>query len=379
MAVVVKYFSTTAGGSADGTASSWAKKEILFTGGAWSAAITTFDFSGSDSLECRIEGGLTYTVTAAMAPGLFSNPPSAANPIVFHGCDSSGNLLSPPDPGWVSAAVPFSTSTLPVIATTSNIATSSLAAGVWRLIYFTASARVGSVHSAGSYDWTPLTVSIANPSADAFGAVANLTNSWIVFSGASFNAGINLPSIGTFANIRIDGTAGVTSGTRRGITTSSTGHVLSGITVIGCAGGGIFAATGSATRSSYYSRCMLINNGSFGIQCNGTASQTVYHDISNCYFSGNTYGIDANGSRTIAKNNRLRDSGTANFANFGNFPTDYNYITDSDDATEFVNSGAGDYRIKSTAAIWGKGYGAGDGPAASGASLPIGPSRIVRA
>lgn len=365
MAIVTRYFSTAAAGAGDGT--TWADRAVLFTAGAWSTVITGFNFSGSDSLECRIGPG-THTVTVAMASGLFANPPSTANPIVFHGCDSSGNLLESPDPGWVSPAIPYSTTTLPEIATTTNIATSTLAAAVWRLIYFTASGRNGAMFSGGgNFDFTPVTDSTNNSAANVFTAPANITNAWILMSGASFDSGISGPATdGKFSNIRIDGTSGTSSGTRRGITTTSTGYTASGITVIGCAGGGAFAATGSATRASYLSRCTLVDNGSFGIQCNGTASQTVYHDISNCYFSGNTYGINANGSRTIAVNNRLRDSTSGNFANFGNYPTDYNYTTDSDDATEFVDSGAGDYRIKNTATIWGKGYGAGDETSAGG-------------
>jgi hypothetical protein len=169
-------------------------------------------------------------------------------------------------------------------------------------------------------------------------------------------------------NVRVDGSSGTSSGNRIGVTTASAGYQSALITVVGCVGGGMFAATGAATRFSNFYRCTLVGNGAYGIQCNGTASQTVNHNIVGCYFANNgTYGIDANGSRTNALGNRLRDNTSGPFNGFDNYPTDSNYTTDSDDATEFVNAAAGDYRIKNTATlVWGKGYGAGDEPAAGG-------------
>lgn len=367
MAIIVRYFSTAAAGTGDGT--TWANRAALFSSGNWSSVLTGFDFSGSDSLQCRIEGGLTYTCGQAMASGLFSNAPSMANPIMFHGCDSSGNLLEPPDPGWVSAKPPFSTATLPTIATTTNILTVSLSASFWRLIAFTASARTATIMNSAVFDWVTLTITSNSTTTVGFGGTLGLTNSWILVTGDSFAHGILQPNTtGKFENIRIDGSAATSGGTRMGIGTPSSGYEVSSVTVIGCAGGGMFAATGLASRASYYSRCTFINNGTFGIQCNPTASQSAFHIVNNCYFSGNTYGIDANGSRTIAINNRLRDSTSGNFANFGNYPTDHNYVTDSDDATEFADPGSGDYRIKNTADIWGKRYGAGDQPASGGSS-----------
>ena len=360
MAVVTRYFSTAAAGAGDGT--TWANRAQLVSGATWSTVITGFSFAGSDSLEVRIGPG-THSPTAAMTSALFANAPSLANPIIFHGCDSSGNLLESPDPDWVSAQAEFSTAALPVIATTTAIQTSTLANSFWRLIYFTASGSIAnSVLSGGNFDWIGILISGSSANNAGMSSPSLITNSFIKITGTAFDTGVTSPV--KMDNVRIDGTAATGSGTRRGLSTSSAGHNVSRITVIGCAGGGILAAAGSATRSSYYSQCMLINNGTYGILCNATALQTVWHTITNCYFSGNgTYGIDANGSRTIASNNRLRDSTTADFANFGNYPTSYNYTTDSDNATEFVDSAAGDYRIKNTAAIWGKGYGAGDQPA----------------
>jgi hypothetical protein len=365
MAIVTRYFSTTAAGAGDGT--TWADRAALFSSGNWSSVITGFNFSGSDSLECRIEGGLTYTCSQAMASSLFANPPSHANLIFFHGCDSSGALLDPPDPDWVSSQPPFSTSTLPTIATTGGNQTSTLSNAFWRLISFTASGQLYSPALAnGNFNWIGLSKGGNFTDNAGISSPTLLTNSFITFTGNAFDYGISLPI--KVNNVRINGSAATSSGNRVGLTTPTAGHIVSRFTVIGCAGGGIFAAAGSATRSSYYSQCLVVNCSTYGIRCNGTASQTVWHTITNCYVSGTAsgHGIDANGARVIASNNRLRDNTSGNFTGMGNYPESYNYITDSDDATEFVNAAGGDYRIKNTAAIWGKGYGPGDEPAAGG-------------
>ena len=373
MAIVVRYFSTAAAGAGDGT--TWADRAQLVSGATWSTVITGFSFAGSDSLECRIGAG-THSPTAAMASALFANPPSLANAILFHGCDSSGNALEPADPGWVSAQGVFDDSAFPVIATTTNIATSSLTNAAWRCVKFTASGRNGAIlTSAGAFDWCSVTSTTANTAAIALAFPVAVTNCQILMNSVSWDMALQGPAASAnISNVRINGSAGVTSGTRRGISTADVGHNVSRVTIIGCAGGGVLAAAGAVSRLSVYSSCTIVNCGSYGIQCNSTASQTARHNITNCYLSGNTYGIDANGSHTIAVNNRLRDSTSGNFANFGNYSTAYNYTTDSDDATEFVNSGAGDYRIKNTAtAVWGKGYGAGDEAAAGGGGRRWGP------
>lgn len=187
-------------------------------------------------------------------------------------------------------------------------------------------------------------------------------------SGASFDFCVN-PNAGVVQNVRVNGSAGVTSGSRNAFYTSSAGYTISRCTAVGCAGSGAVAAAGAATRFSTFSRCSFINCG-VGITCNSTASQTVWHVITGCLFANSsTYGIEGNGARVVANGNRLRDSTSGNFNGFGNYKTTDNYTTDSDDATEFVDSTNGDYRIKNTAATWGKNYGAGDQAAAGGGAI----------
>src|SRR5690606_38306544 len=121
----------------DETGSSWANRATLFSEGNWSTVITGFDFSGSDSLKCLIGPG-TYTCSQALASGLFANAPTAANPLILHGCDGSGVALTPSNPGWVSAQPVDWDSGLPLIATSTNTTVSNLANSVLRLLKITA-------------------------------------------------------------------------------------------------------------------------------------------------------------------------------------------------------------------------------------------------
>ena len=78
-----------------------------------------------------------------------------------------------------------------------------------------------------------------------------------------------------------------------------------------------------------------------------------------------------NGVNAIVANNRLRNN-TTNFSGLGNYPTNYGNMTSSGtDSDEFVNVAGGDYRIKNTSDLWGKGYGVADEPAAGGAGTTI--------
>src|SRR5688572_9346902 len=136
MAVVVKYFSTTGAGAADGT--TWTDRAALFSAGNWATQITGFAFNGTDSLKCLIGPG-TYTCSQALASGLFANAPSVANPLILHACDGSGVQLAIPEPEWTSDQPVTWDTTLPVIATTTNISTINLATCLAVLLKFTAS------------------------------------------------------------------------------------------------------------------------------------------------------------------------------------------------------------------------------------------------
>lgn len=367
MAVVTRYFSTAAAG--DGLGLDWDNRAQLHNAGTWSTVLTGFDFSGSDSLLCLIGPGTHTITTNALASGLFSNPPSLANPLVLHGCDSSGVALEPPDAGWVSAEAAWDDSTLPVLATTTNIRTfnAALHTVFARLIKLTGSGCNQPMSTGVHFDWCTITNSTSNASTQAQSS-GILTNCVLQCTGSAYAAVAGVNSVAHF-NSRFVGVTG-SSGNRHGVNIDGNGfNVIAGCTVVGCAGNGIHYASGNTTQSGLIINSTIANNGANGILLNSTASQTLNWTIRNNCITGNgAYGIDASAARVFSANNRLRDNTSGNYTNFGNHPTDLDYTTDSDDATEYVDSGAGDYRIKNTAAIWGGGYGAGDEPASGGGS-----------
>lgn len=373
MAIVVRYFSTSGAGAADGT--TWADRAALFSAGNWSSVITGFAFNGSDSLEARIGPG-TYTCSQSLASALFANPPTVANPLTLHGCDSSGNRLAPSNPGWQSAQPVDWDSGLPVIATTTNLQTFNLATLIARHIKLTASGRNGVVAGVTALmDWCIVENSTSSSSAAGIqqGIVQNCS---VVMSGTSYDYGLQIGNSTIAKNVRVVG--GGSSGNRYGITMNGTSTLPVGVMLTSILNGGAgFASISTNTAQRFnLSKCVFANNGGSGLLLASTASQTSYCEIDACMITGNGgYGIDAqSGARTVATNNRLRDNTSGNFNGFGNYPTDLdNYVTDSDDATDYADSGTYDFRTaKENATLWGKGYGM-DEPntaAAGGVDLP---------
>jgi len=363
MAVVIRYFSTVGNGAADGT--SWADRAALFASGNWSTVITGFNFSGSDSLVGRIEGALNYTCSQTLANGLFTNPPTVNNNLTLHGCDSSGNLVAIPDPTWVSSAPPFSHATLPTIETTTNIATVLQAHTLFRLIRVTASGRPGLMLTASQIDWCYIEQNTSNVA--SLVTSSPTTNTVAILGGTTFDGFISSGLLPILNNVRIDGKAGTAGGNRYGINATTSGNVLNRVTVIGCVGGGVVCAGGSATRFSDLYRCLIVDCGTYGIKANATASQTVYHTFVNNVIVNCVNGIDGSSNgRLLLSNNRLRNNTTADHTNVANANTSFDTVTTGTNADEFVDAAAGDYRIKLGSSIWGKGFGPGDQPASGG-------------
>lgn len=382
MAIVVRYFSTAAAGAGDGT--TWADRAQLVSGATWSSVITGFSFAGSDSLECRVGPG-THSPTAALVAGSFANPPSAANPLIFHGCDSSGNRLSPPDATWTADRALFDDSSFPVVATTTNIITFNLANSVLRMIKCTASGAQGYVNSSPHHDWCSIINSTANTSAKGVSTSRELlTNTQIQMTGSSYDFGTTVGSGSVVDNVKIVGVAG-SSGNRNGVTLGGTNEsqVVTRLCVSGVGGHGIDVVNTNAAQQHALSSIVIANCGGAGIRFASTASQTLKSRLINSLITGNgTYGIDCqSGTRLELFNCRFRDNATANINGMLNWPTDFDiYTTDSDDATEYMDAASNDFQVK-TGLAWGlRRIGISEQAAASGgASLPIGPSRIVRA
>jgi hypothetical protein len=374
MAIVTRYFSTAAAGAGDGT--SWANRAQLHNAGTWSTVITGFSFAGADSLECLIGPGTHTITTNTLATGLFANPPTVANTLFFHGCDSSGVQLEPSNPDWRSAEPVDWDSGLPVLATTTNIATTSLQNCIWRFVKFTASGRNGSVVSSSvKMDWCVVENSTSNTTTSALGfaATSNLSNCSLSCTGSSYSAVMTSSAAMNLINVRIIGVAG-SSGNRDGLVFSGTTPIVhcSRVAIVRTGGRG-FAYTGSnAAVSTKFVNCLIANNTGDGVLFPNTASQTQVQIFDKCVITGNGgYGINPQGTNTAIAltNSRMRDNTSGNInTSLGNYPTDFsNYTTDSDDATEYVDaSSTFNFTIKNTAAIWGKDYGTGDQAASGG-------------
>ena len=289
-------------------------------------------------------------------------------------CDSSGNLISPSDLDWTSDQASFDTSALPVIANTTNVATINLSTAYLTLLNLTHTNRTSAgavIDAALAVDWCAITNSTTN--SNTIGVLPiSITNSIITMSGAAYGRWVKAISLGNnymARTCRIVGNAG-SSGNRRGVTHSGTtsASFAEQLTIIGHGGEGYISLSSSTGQLLRISRSVIAGN-AVGVVLASTASQTATTVIDRCMITGNTgNGIDAStNAHVLVTNSRLRDNGT-DFANFGNNPQNLNnYTTDSDDAMEYV--GSGDYRIKSSATIWGKGVGVSDQPGSSGVIL----------
>jgi hypothetical protein len=361
MSVITRYFDASGAGTADGT--SWANRAALYTGGAWSSVIRSFAFNGSDSLLCLVNGTITIGDTLTTAD--FTNAPTYSNPLLFHGCDASGNPLTVPDPDWVSAMPAWDDTTLPVLQTTTNISTLSFTTGYnvhGRLLKFTSSAAAQVlVGSNGVWDWCSFANSTSNTSAALING-GRLVNCIGSVTGTSYShcfGGTN--QYWSLHNCRVTGVTG-SSGNRYGFSaTSASGGAITQSTVAGCGGVGIHSGSGNAM-GFVIRNCTIRNAGGNGIQLTtGGAPTNSYILEGNMITGAGGYGIDADTQpRGMFGRNRLRDNTSGNFGNVTNMPTDWdNYTTDSDDATEYVDTASGDLRIARRALIWPYGFGAG--------------------
>lgn len=379
MAIVTRYFSTSGAGDADGT--SWANRAALFDGsGNWSSVITGFDFSGSDYLECYVQGGLSYTWAQAFAAAAFTTAPTITNMPVFKVCDSNGDEIASPAAGWVSAQPVFSSSTMPILTnTTTNGYITAYA--IFNCFKFVATNRNSYIFNFASCNDCIIENSTSGTSA-AVVYMSAMHRCVMKCSGGSYAQIAS--AVGTsspLANCRLEGNASASSGNRYGILDASYQyHTVSGCTIIGNVGGGIVSTSTVNSQSGVIENCTIVDNDGSGIACTATASQTSRYIVGGCLIVNNgAYGIDVNASNVMLTNSRLRNNTTANISAGAVFGVGNNESAGTD-ANEFVDYDNGDYRIKASSSICGKGYGAGDELATggSGGGLPILGGSIVR-
>lgn len=366
MAIVTRYFSTAAAGSGDGT--SWANRALLFSSGNWSSVVTGFTFSGSDTL-VGVFGPGSYTSSQTLASGLFSAAPSTTNRLFFRPCDSSGNLVRPAS-GYKSDSGAITTTDMPFISHSGgrciNLANVAITG-----LRIEGSANDAVVAQLLSIDNCYIASTGSGSSTSAAFRVYSIKNSHLYCSGTSYSSVVlcdeNIPL--SVTNTRVQGVIG-TASNRRGISIDAFAPSLyvtdSAILTVG--GVGIYAAGQQAGDN-------IINNivygcGSHGIQVvrSTTSATGAAHVTGNVVVGNGGYGLNQSSSvGMLAHNNRLRDNASGNFNGFGNYPTDLdNYTTDADDAADFVNSGAGNYQIKSTAGFVNRNIGVSQEVAASG-------------
>jgi hypothetical protein len=364
--MAVLYFGASSAGANNG--SSWNDRMAFVVSGAINTAISAFDFT-ADFLIARIGPG-TYSLTTSIASFTGASGPSLLFPCILEAANSDGTRWTPPDPNWISPMPAWDSSTMPEIVTTTNIATvNNINVSLYGL-KITASGRNGSVtNNARRIDWCFVTNTTSNTSVTC--GVINGSNCVYACTGTGYaNVGAT-PVPGSLFNIRIEGNSSATTGTRLGlVNVSNTGFGIENCTIVNNPGGGVHQ-TGTATNASIYcNRLTMYGNGGDNIFAASTRT-TSPSTVVGCFIVGgnNSVRIDTTAHPSIARNNRFRNFSSAALSNVTSaYTANNNGNTDAagTDADEFVNVASGDYRIKNTSLYWGKGYGAGDEPAAGG-------------
>ena len=376
MAIVVRYFSTSAAGAGDGT--TWADRAAFISGGAFSTIITGFNFIGPDSLEVRLGPGSYSAPTDFSSSQFTSNQPRPEFPLVIHGCDSSGNRITP-DVGWNCAEGPLVVTNFPVIDLSST-RVFNLANMTVRCICLTSS-RGGSPitqQQAMSLDYVKLENTASNSSAaciSSSGDFALISNCHFICSGTSFNA--VFAGVGSVHNVRIEGNSSASSGNRRGIVHATSGFFSTArgpICIINCPGAGFINTITTSAGGGIVSN-MTINNCGTGIEFStGSGGGTTANGkaiIEGCFVTNCTTGIVTTNAASMIYHSRLRN--TTNLSVPVNSLLASVVETSGSDSAEYVNASGGDYRIKSSSTYWGEGYGAGDEMTAGGTAKPTSP------
>jgi hypothetical protein len=370
MAVVTRYFGTASAGTGDAT--SWANRDALFDGsGDWSGIIKGFDFSGSDSLVCLFGPG-TYTATEILQSAVFANPPTVSNRMLLASCDSSGNPLPPPDPDWVSAQPAWDLTGVPKIEAGNiglfNLKFLSLFNFSVEVLGLTAKA----LNQYESAEWLYIknTGSNTNAQTASLDNGCSISNCCFVMEGSQFKKAIDIATTPRLCNnVRIEATGTPTGGDRFGFEKRGNNPLL----LTGCTSVGPFQhpfRMGATGIHSYVqlTRCMAIDAASHAIESINTNTSVKNGPVSGCLVVGSGgYGISGSIDDIFATRSRFRDNTSGNTTN-GNDSLHLCETGAGTDADEFVDAANGDYRIKNTSSLWGKGIGAGDEPASGGGS-----------
>ena len=368
MSVVIRYFSDSGVGAANG--STWNDRAAFLDGGVVSTGISMFDFS-TDSLEARVEGGKTYTLTTGFATASFSgvSTPSASNGLFIIGCDSSGNRLTPNDYNWNCCKGPLDVTGYPVFLTTTNISTIS-AINV-SLAYIDCQATNRSSVMISAVNRFMYYCRVWNKMSHTSASVINwstpfkATNCEFSVSGVTGFSSIGTSALDLVDNCRIVGSSGATTGSRNGFTYNSGStnpDVVTHLCLIDLPGTAI-GNTSAATAAGMSITGLTINNCGTGLYIGAASSGNGSLMVANSYISNCGVGISIATTGEYSAyllNTRLRN--TIDITGIGDGPSGDPFFFNAagSDSAEFVNASAGDYRIKSTSTYWNRHIGAGE-------------------
>lgn len=371
MGLTTLYFAPTAQGTGDG--SSAANAAALFSGGAWNSIITGFAFNGANGLEAHVlPGTYTYTSSGSLS---FTNAPTAANPLILIGCDSSGNPLTPTF-SWTSDQPAWSDSSLPVITWSNNIQIAGSSNVFYNLLKFTPTGITNRLAIVGqAFDWCSFVFSSSDTTAYIGSPLHNCIVS--VTATGSFEAawGSGSSAVPALFNTRLVCSGTAAGGNRHCIETTGTSNgimlSLDRCTIVGFPGWG-FAdlSTVTATRNVDIQNCVIANNTAGGIQFSA-ASQTQFKTVANCSITGNGgFGIDAQSAAPVwCYNNRLDRNTSGNLNGLLNNVDRFSYTTAGSDAADYNNAAGGDYRIASGAGFANRNIGVSQMSGGGGSSI----------
>lgn len=373
------YFGQSSAGTADG--SSWANRAAFLAGGAINTLITSRDYGTDGPLTAYVEGdGAEYSVTSSVDLGTATGY-DVDNYCLLHGCDSSGNPLSPGNPGWTSAqpSSAMGYENFPKITAGTTSLAIDLGVGAIRCFQTKNSlTSYGSILRASNYDWMRHEQNFSHNSAAGYGThdayYNSVTNCAFDFYGTDGAWGISFGTnnTGMVSNVRAVGHNGRIKGVVNiGVyDTSQPGcwQRLTGINCdTGCSIGGQRNIYAAQVKNCTFIDCTI------GVHVNGdgsTGHQTTRSTVrvSDCLFSGCGEDIRYTEDTVhqvkltlLATNNRHKDTITARLA--GDWLETFEegaYTTAATDADEFV--GGGDYRIGKQALTHGMGFGVADQP-----------------
>jgi hypothetical protein len=214
----------------------------------------------------------------------------------------------------------------------------------WKMIRFRTSG--GNVLLVNAYfNWCYLESTSTGASVGGFNA-SSAVNCVVKFTGTSWNTALYNGGY----NCRIEGNASANAGNRYGSTNNA-----QRCTFINCKGSGVYFNSGSAgcvAEQSVFVGCGI------GVKYLGNTRKYVQRSV---IVGSTTYGVD--GLNTTIEDSRLRNNTSGDILDTGNEHSMGNDTSAGTDADEFVDAANGDYRIKYGSSLWGKGIGAGDGPA----------------